>query len=247
MLELTTARKSTPGRHLLYHPQLGPCSRQFHCEYASFTQRCWWEMRDFVSCTSTLLARRVFWYSWIDGAFHVTSSSLPLKNTAPHLWLCSKLVLVTLATASAYRQLVKNCPEYQADDPRGARAVQSLVWVGPELESNSFKRRVTPNVARRSPFDMLQLIGSASNLQLCTHPLTFKSEPHALNPRAVQQKSMPPLASRRGVAVRRTHGSSAPLSTRIRAFRQLDALTANVHSESSFPPDERIRFTVATA
>ena len=43
---------------------------------------------------------------------------------------------------------------------------------------------------------------------------------------------MPPLASTRRVAVGHTC-SPAPLSTRIRAFRPLDALTANIQIESS--------------
>ena len=56
---------------------------------------------------------------------------------------------------------------------------------------------------------------------------------------------VPPLAGpkRSGwCEVRRAH-----VSTKIRAFRPLDALTANIQNESSLPPDEWSWLTVATA
>ena len=91
----------------------------------------------------------------------------------------------------------------------------------------------------------------ACDSELCTHTLTFRSEPRVYSPRATclnvvslcASWSVPPLASPRGVAVAKFVGhtcSSAPLSTRSRAFRPLGALTADIQSESSLPPDEWI-------
>ena len=117
-------------------------------QYASFTPRCWWEMRDFVSnafrfcrCVGSL---QVLWHGRVNCAFQVTPSlaqQSPFvqksrfnhffhKYTAPHLYLC---VPLEFATACACHQLVQNCSNTQLITHEVREMSESLVWSGLSL------------------------------------------------------------------------------------------------------------------
>ena len=114
---------------------------------ASFTPRCWWEMRDFVSCDFRFCwcvgSLQGLWYGWVNCTFQGrrrrSSNASPSKcrrsiasqvHGATFVLLCSALVLVTRAIALARRQLVKNCPSTQLMTHEARELSQSLVWSG---------------------------------------------------------------------------------------------------------------------
>ena len=112
-----------------------------HVPVCGFPPRSW-EERDFLRSAYSVGSLEGLWCGWVSCAFHVTSSvqqRFVEVSTFNHFFLSQMhgatfellfpiLVLVTLATAVACPQLVKNCPSIQLMTHEVRELSRSLVW-----------------------------------------------------------------------------------------------------------------------
>ena len=164
------------------------CAFRF-CRYIGSLQGLW---HGWVNCafqvTALSVQQRLFFQV---SAFNHFSLKYTAPHLC---FLCPTLVFVTRATVFACPQLVKNIPSTQPRTHEVRELSQSLVWSGLERDRSSSdspsisgatslasafaslqpscklwrptreKFMTTSNVTLRSPFDMLQPVGPASNL-----------------------------------------------------------------------------------